>query len=175
MADPFLGQLTMIGGAYAPKFWANCDGQLIEIIQNTALYSLIGNTFGGDGRTNFALPDMRGRIPVHVGQGPGLQIPWDVGMVGGVERVHLSPQHIPSHTHRIAASTAAGNAPGPSTAAVFSQAATKKFPYGPYVTKQPMSDEAIGTTGGGASHENMMPSTVVRFIIALQGTYPQRP
>ncbi|MCP4114867.1 MAG: phage tail protein [Desulfobacteraceae bacterium] len=175
MADPLLGQVTMFGGTYAPKFWGNCDGQIIEVSQNTALFSLLGDTFGGDGRINFGLPDMRGRIPVHVGQAPGMPTYWNVGMIGGVENVHLSPQQIPSHSHGIAASTTPGNAAGPSQTAVFSQAATNMLPYGPFVTKQLMSDEAIGSTGGGESHENVMPSTVVRFIIALQGTYPRRP
>lgn len=175
MADPFLGQLTIFAGTFAPRNWSNCDGQIVAISQYTALFSLLSTNFGGDGRTTFGLPDMRSRIPVHIGQGSGLAMNWRLGTMYGTEGEYLSAQQIPPHTHDLMANGYGPGSQTPSAASVFGSADANKYPYGDYASNETMADDAIKQTGGGAAHTNIMPSTVVRFIISMTGTYPTRP
>jgi len=174
MSIPFLGQITMFGGNFAPRGWAFCDGQLLSIAQNTALFSLLGTTYGGDGRTTFGLPDLRGRLPVHAGQGPGLSnIP--IGAKAGTEQVTLSATQIPSHTHALQADNNVGTTPQPANQLLAEFPQT--FPVDPYNTAAPttpMNANAIDHTGGGQAHDNVQPFLCVNFIIALQGIYPSR-
>ncbi len=170
MADPFLGQIVMFGGNFAPRGWALCDGQLLAISQNSALFSILGTTYGGDGRTTFALPDLRGRVPVHAGTGPGLT-PYRLGERGGQEAVTLTTAQIPSHTHSLNASTDPANDTNPS-GKLPARAAEDT-----YVTGTPsatLSPQAAANTGGNQSHGNVQPYQAVNYIIALQGTFPSR-
>jgi microcystin-dependent protein len=174
MSEPFVGQITMFGGNFAPRGWAFCDGQLLSIAQFTALFSLLGTIYGGDGRTTFALPDMRGRLPVHAGQGPGLpNIP--IGAKAGTEKVTLTASEMPSHTHALQADDDVGTTPNPANQLLAEFAQT--FPVDPYSTEAPstpMNANAIDRTGGGQAHDNVQPFLCVNFIIALQGIFPSR-
>lgn len=171
-SDPFLAQITMFGGNFAPRSWAMCDGQLLAISQNTALFSLLGTTYGGDGRTTFGLPDMRGRVPMHPGSGPGLT-PRKLGQKFGVESVTLTAAQMPAHNHNVQASKGAGNATSPAGNLLASAPENKQYLSGgsPNVT---MGGDGTTATGGGQPHTNMQPSLCVNFIIALQGVYPSR-
>ena len=169
--DPFIGQMMWVPYNFAPKGWAFCDGQLLPISQNTALFSLLGTTYGGNGQSNFALPDMQGRLMINAGQGPGLSN-FDQGQSGGEESHTLSVSEIAAHRHTIAAadtgadaSTAAGNLHG--------QSASGKA-YGNSASAA-MSVGALSSTGGGSGHNNMMPYATLNCIIALQGVFPPRP
>jgi len=174
MADPFIGEIRMFGGSYPPRDWALCDGQQLMIAQNQTLFSLLGNRYGGDGRSTFVLPDLRGRLPMHYGAGPGLQ-PRPLGARFGTERVTLSINQIPSHSHNLMASSqeAVGDVP------VGNTLATPTVPaYGPKSATSTknvtLANSAVSETGNGAPHTNLMPSLCINFIIALQGTYPSR-
>ncbi|MFN2622998.1 MAG: phage tail protein [Chthoniobacterales bacterium] len=170
--DPFVAEIRIFPFNFAPKGWAWCDGQLLPLSQNTALFSLLGTTYGGNGKSNFALPDLQGRAPMHPGQGPGLSL-HDLGETGGSETVSLLESEIPSHTHALMASTSTANQPGPnannSLARV--QGAT---PYGAATNLVPMAPEALAPAGGDQPHNNMMPYLTFYFNIALQGVYPPR-
>lgn len=165
--EPFLGQIQIFGFGFAPRGWAFCDGQLLPISSNTALFSLLGTTFGGDGRTTFALPDLRSRVPVHVGQGPGLtRYVW--GQKGGVETVTLTVQQMPSHNHQPVCSSddaSAGSPEGNLPAAVGTPI---------YSTAGSASMVATQNTGGNQQHTNIQPFLSVYYCIALQGLYPSR-
>lgn len=170
MADPFVAEIRIFGGNFAPRGWAFCDGQLLPISQNTALFSLLGTTYGGDGRTTFALPDLRGRSPLHQGQGPGLSSR-QLGEPAGVENVTLTQSQIPVHTHALASGGAAvATNPGGNR---FGQPASAKI-YGPATSMVPMSAAAIGSAGQNQAHGNRQPYLVLSFIIALQGIFPPR-
>ena len=169
-ATPFLGQVMIVPFQFAPKGWAMCSGQLLSISQNTALFALLGTTFGGDGRTTFALPDLRGRAPIGMGQGPGLQ-PYDLGETGGVEEVTLTLSQIPSHTHVAMGATAVANTGSPAGA---SWAMPRALLYSSIAPSVPMSTEALGSTGGGQPHENRKPYVVMTYVIAIQGIFPSR-
>jgi microcystin-dependent protein len=162
----------MFGGNFAPLGWAFCNGQLLSISENNALFSLIGTTYGGDGVATFGLPDLRGRIPIHMGQGNGLS-PRTIGERAGVEQVTLTTPQLPAHTHKANCSTAAGNQGGPINGL---WAATSTLT--PYSTDasalQPMGAGTIENDGGNQPHENRMPYLAVAFIIALEGLYPPR-
>jgi len=173
MAEPFLGQITMFGGNFAPRGWALCDGQLIAISQNSALYSLLGTAYGGDGRTTFALPDLRGRAPIHAGSGPGLS-PRRLGQTGGSEAVALTLSEVPSHSHSANCVSPGGNS---NDAVNNFWADDSGVSSGTYHSGPPtatMNAGAIGNSGGSQPHNNMQPYQVVNFIIALQGVYPSR-
>ncbi|MED4584487.1 tail fiber protein [Brevibacillus choshinensis] len=170
MAEPYLGEIRMFAGAYAPNGWALCNGQLLNISQNDALFSLIGTTYGGDGQTTFALPDLQGRVPQHMGTLNGGS-PYVLGQKAGVESVTLTVNQMPQHTHSvIAESTAGADTPEGNTWAVQPQSA--------YTTSLnhlvSMSPTAVSGAGGSQPHDNMMPSLTISFIIALQGIYPSR-
>jgi len=172
MAEAFIGEIRMFGGSYAPHNWALCHGQLLAISQYQALYSLIGTYYGGNGITTFALPDFRGRVPVHQGQGPGLTYR-AIGSRVGQEEVTLDTTQIPSHTHVPQATSNSATSISPENQL---WATIPNYDrYTPSVTDlQPMSDETVGATGGNAQHNNLMPYLALTFIIALQGTYPSR-
>ncbi len=169
--DPFLGEIRWVGFNFAPQGWARCDGQLMQIAQNTALFSLLGTTYGGNGQTTFALPDMRGRVAVHQGQGPGLS-PRDMGEVAGEEAVALSIAQMPAHTHAAFGSDAEATVVNP-FGAVWGTKARVAL-YAPIPATQPLAPAAIGNTGGGQPHDNMPPFNTLNCIIALQGIYPAR-
>jgi microcystin-dependent protein len=169
--DPLLGQISMFAGNFAPRGWALCDGRLLLISQYTQLYSVLGTTYGGDGRTTFALPDLRGRAPIHEGQGPGLSDK-RLGQRGGAEQVILQVSNLPSHTHSLNASTATGTSNAP-TGNV--HADTSVFDK-EYVTtaNTAMGTETIGNTGGGVPVDIVQPYLTINYIIALEGDFPLR-
>ena len=172
-AEPFLGQIMMVGFTFCPRGWAECDGQLLPINTNQSLFSLLGTTYGGDGRTTFGLPDLRGRVPIHEGQGPSLDYR-PQGSVGGQEENYIAVSQLPAHNHPAWASwglatqrNAAGNlwAKGPAGNNLY----RKKGP-----NNVQMDQSAIGEVGGGDSVENMQPYLTIKYCIALQGVYPSR-
>ncbi|GAA4625979.1 phage tail protein [Cellulomonas oligotrophica] len=173
--EPFVGEIRMFAGTFAPGGWAFCNGQLMPLAQNTALFSLLGTSFGGNGSSTFALPDLQGASPVGVGQGAGLSS-FEVGDRAGAESVTLTADQLPAHTHTAQATGSAGTAGNPSGArwAVSRRGRATERLYGttPATT---MSGTAVAPAGDGGAHPNMPPYTTLSFIIALQGTYPQRP
>ena len=168
--DPFVGEIRMFGGNFAPRGWAFCDGQLLQISQNTALFSLLGTTYGGNGTTQFALPDLRGRLPVHFGWGPGLG-PRELGASMGDEAVTLTIDEMPAHRHAIS-STAAATRDTPA-GNVFGSPGNGAPIYGG-AANTALSPAANSAVGGGLPHSNLMPYLCATFIIALQGVYPAR-
>lgn len=162
----------MFAGNFAPRGWAFCDGQLLAVSQNDALFSLLGTIYGGDGRTTFGLPDLRGRIPVHAGSGPGLS-PRQLGAKGGAEKVTLTTNQIATHTHPLTASTNNVSASEP-TEHVLGQPSSVDL-YRPNTTPDTnMAASAIQGVGGSQPHSNVQPFLCVNFIIALFGIYPSR-
>jgi microcystin-dependent protein len=174
MAEPFLGEIRAVGFSYAPSGWAFCDGSLLPIAQNTALFSLLGTTYGGNGQTNFALPDLRGKIAVEQGQGQGLSN-YDLGQQGGTETVTISTAEMPHHTHGMGANSNDAGQTNPDTG-YFAQPdnTIKSRTLYATATNASMNASAVQPTGGGQSHANMMPFQTVVFIIATQGIYPSR-
>lgn len=172
MADPFVAEIRIFPFNFAPKGWAFCDGQLLPISQNTALFSLLGTTYGGDGKSNFALPNMQGNAPMHPGQGPGLSL-HDLGEAGGSETVTLLTSEIPAHFHnlRAAASTGTKSVPSANVLAKTSGATPYAVPGSPLVA---MAAGALNPAGGDQPHNNMQPYLTLNFCIALQGVYPPR-
>lgn len=179
MSDAFLGEIRMFGGGYAPTNWALCNGGVLPIADNDALYALLGTTYGGDGVQTFALPDLRGRLPIHQGTGPGLT-PRVIGTVGGTETVTLTTATIPAHTHGVAASTSPATLDGPGPTAVPATPTNGVSPFlyivpgSSTVVPGPMTPSSIGVTGGNLPHTNLMPSQCVSFIIAVGGIFPSR-
>ena len=170
MGQPFIGEIRMVGFNFQPVGWAFCNGQLMSIAQNDALFALLGTTYGGDGVSTFALPDFRGRIPIHMGQGTGLS-PYTIGQVAGVENVTLQPVQLPSHHHALQASQDAATTASPSGALPGVADVPTYFP-GPATAA--MLAQSIGSSGGNIPHENMMPFLCINFIIALEGIFPSR-
>ena len=171
MAEPFIGEIRMFAGSFAPRSWAFCDGQLLAISQNEALFSLFGTTYGGDGRTTFGLPDLRGRIPIHFGQGPGLS-QRRLGEKEGTEVETLALDHTPVHSHRFQASAEGANLASPQ-GAVPAQSALVDA----YIQEEAsagLSTAALGTAGDSQSHNNLQPFLCINFIVALSGIYPPR-
>ena len=167
MAEPFLSEIRMMSFGFAPKGWALCDGQLLPINQNQALFSLLGTTFGGDGRVNFALPDLRGRLPIHMGGSHTL------GERGGEQAHTLSISEIPTHVHSLRGSTTQASTVSPDVNTVVS-ASTPQSVYGDAAGLTAMAPNAIGNTGGSQAHLNMQPFLVINFCIALQGIFPSQ-
>ncbi|MGE4503491.1 MAG: phage tail protein [Thiomicrospira sp.] len=172
MADPFLGQITLFAGNYVPQGYADCNGQVIPIAQNEALFSLIGKTFGGDGINNFALPDFQGRLPVGVGYSP-VHDPIVMGQKVGTETVTLTVDQIPGHSHALAGSHQPADTQSPN-GATFAQTQSPEMAYTQAPPDIAIVDTTVSETGDGQPHSNLMPFTVTRFIIALTGTYPPR-
>lgn len=162
MAEPFLSEIRMMSFVFAPKGWALCNGQLLPINQNQGLFSLLGTTFGGDGRVNFALPDLRGRVPIHVGSGHTL------GERGGEQAHTLSIAEIPTHTHVLSASPSNANAPTPTNDLL----AAANNVYSPATNLTSLNASSITNTGGSQAHLNMQPFLTLSFCIALQGIFP---
>jgi microcystin-dependent protein len=169
MADPFVAEIRMFAGNFAPTGWALCNGQLLPISQNTALFSLLGTIYGGDGRTTFALPNLQGKAPMHYGQGPGLS-PHFLGETGGEESVTLQSSQMPVHTHLPVAAGSAATTGTPSENVRLAQTAVGTNIYGPAADLQSLGTPA----GGGQPHNNMQPYLALNFIIALQGIFPPR-
>ena len=170
MSEPFVGEVRMFGGNFAPRGWAFCDGQLLAVSQNDALFSLLGTIYGGDGRTTFGLPDLRGRVPIHQGQGPGLS-ERRLGSKGGAESVTVTTSQLPSHSHTLQGSTTLATEEGPGGNVT---AQTESSVYGTETPLSAMAADTIGAVGGSQSHTNVMPFLCVHFIIALFGIYPSR-
>jgi microcystin-dependent protein len=173
MSEAFLGEIRIFGFNFAPYGWATCDGQILPLSQNTALFSLLGTQYGGDGRSTFALPDLRGRVPVAQGQGPGLSN-YAIGGTGGVESVTLTTSELPPHTHQAMGSTADGNQYDPSGAVWAQDTAGGSQPYGSAVPNVLLAQTAIGITGGSQPHANLQPYLVANFCIAMVGIFPSR-
>jgi microcystin-dependent protein len=172
MADPFIAEIRIFSFTFAPKGWAFCDGQLLPISQNTALFSLLGTTYGGNGKSNFALPNLQGNAPMHPGQGPGLSLR-DLGETAGSETVDLLLSELPSHSHTARADTvdpADTNIPSPNASFAQSSGGTL---YQPSQNAQ-LAQNATGIAGGAQPHNNMQPYLTLNFCIALQGVFPPR-
>jgi microcystin-dependent protein len=174
--EPFIGEISIFAGNFAPRGWAFCNGQLLPISQNTALFSLLGTTYGGDGRTTFALPDLRGRVPMHAGDGPGLQ-PRSLGEKGGKEEVNLTLTQMPSHSHPVSGTVRAYNGNPDSESPEETVLANGDF----YSSQSPdvkMHTDSVqitlGNTGGSQPHTNVQPYQCVNYIIALEGVFPSR-
>jgi microcystin-dependent protein len=172
MADPFVAEIRIFPFNFAPRGWAWCDGQLLPLSQNTALFSLLGTTYGGNGKSNFALPDLQGRAPMHPGQGPGLSL-HDLGETGGSETVSLLESEIPSHSHTLRAGVidpADTNVPSANASITLSTGGTLFQP----AANAMMAFEALAPAGGDNPHNNMQPYLTFYFNIALQGVFPPR-
>lgn len=173
MTDPFVAEIRIFPFNFAPRGWAWCDGQLLPISQNTALFSLLGTTYGGNGLSNFALPDLQGQAPMHPGQGPGLSL-YDLGQTSGSETVTLLQSEMPIHSHTMGADTvdlADTNIPSPN--ASFAQSSGGTLYGSP--SDAHLADDALPPAGGSQPHNNMQPYLTFYFCIALQGIFPQRP
>jgi len=170
MSEPFLAEICIVGFNFAPRGWATCDGQILPINQNQSLFSLLGTTYGGDGRTSFALPELRGRTPIHVSTSHGQ------GQKSGEEAHALGENEMPSHTHTLQASDANATQPGPTgnLLARSSLASGQVYSTTSEVQDAPLSALAIADTGGGQGHNNMQPYLALNFLIALQGLFPSR-
>jgi microcystin-dependent protein len=176
MADPFVAEIRIFPFNFAPKGWAFCDGQLLPISQNTALFSLLGTTYGGDGKSTFALPNLQGNAPMHPGQGPGLSL-HDLGETGGSETVTLLTSEMPAHAHNVGrARDAQGDSITPVNS-VWAQSAAGRgsaalYHESPATTKVNLN--SLQPTGGNLPHNNMQPYLALNFCIALQGVFPPR-
>lgn len=174
-AQPYVGQIMMFGGSFAPCGWAFCNGALLPISENEWLFNLIGTTYGGDGQETFALPNLSGRVPVHQGQGPGIQSNYVIGEMGGVESVTLTTQQIPVHNHYSMVTNSRGTSHSPVGNI---QAADSHDIASPYAKSglldANMHSNAIQTNGGNQPHENMQPYLAVSFVISLFGVFPSQ-
>ena len=169
--DPFVAEIRIFPFNFAPKGWAWCDGQLLPLSQNTALFSLLGTTYGGDGKSNFALPNMQGNAVMHPGQGPGLSL-HDLGETGGSETVSLLESEIPAHSHAFMGSQADGIARQPAGNLIANMIGVNGYAAPGALTQ--MSPNALSPAGGDQPHNNMQPYLTLNFCIALQGVYPPR-
>jgi len=174
MSDQFLGEIRIFATNFAATGWAQCNGQLMPISQNTALFSLLGTTYGGDGKSTFALPNLQGRAPLQQGYGDNLS-PRDLGESGGEASVSLLASEIPAHTHQLMHSGGAASAATPDASLGFARAATTAQVYAPGDTGAPASPQALAPAGSSQPHNNMQPFLTLNFCIALQGIFPPRP
>ncbi|MGZ8843279.1 MAG: phage tail protein [Pyrinomonadaceae bacterium] len=173
MADPFVAEIRIFPFNFPPKGWAFCNGQLMPLSQNTALFSLLGTTYGGDGKSTFALPDMQGNAPLHPGQGAGLSL-YDLGQMSGSETITLLESEIPLHTHTLQAFATPADLKEPQAGAVLTRSnngAIYNTTISNFVT---MAPQALTPAGGSLPHNNMMPFLTLNFCIALQGVFPPR-
>jgi microcystin-dependent protein len=176
MSEPFAGEIRMFAGNFAPRGWALCDGQLLAVSQNDALFSLLGTIYGGDGRSTFALPEMHGRIPLHAGQGPGLSSR-RLGSRGGQETETLTTNQMPPHNHTISVSSNdadSKNPVGKVVARSINSSGDGRQLFATSGNANILNSAAFTATGGSQSHTNLMPSLCVNFIVALFGIYPSR-
>ena len=172
MSDQFLAEIRIFPFNFPPTGWAFCDGQIMPISQNTALFALLGTVYGGDGKSTFALPDMQGNAPMQPGQGQGLSLR-DLGEMSGVESITLLQSEIPAHTHSIVASQGDGLERFPATQLLATGIGVGQFAAPP--TNATLAFQALPPAGGGLPHNNMQPYLTLNFCIALQGIFPQRP
>lgn len=176
MSEPFIGQIMMFGGNFPIRGWAFCSGQILSIAQNTALFSLLGTTYGGNGQTTFALPDLRGRVPIHFGQGPGLS-PYSLGQMAGTENRTLLINNMPAHNHLMNTSSSDGNdsAPAPNTVpGVVRQGSETASAYTNGPIDSNFSPSAISVAGGSQPFSILQPYLAINYLIALEGIYPSR-
>jgi microcystin-dependent protein len=174
MSDPFVAEIRVFGFNFAPKGWAQCNGQLLPISQNTAVFSLLGTVYGGDGKSTFALPNLQGSVSIAPGDGPGLS-PRELGEVGGSATTTLLETEIPSHTHAVSATTTPlGTVATPSASVSYARPASGN-PYASTGSLTAMAPAALTTAGGGLPHNNLQQYCVLNFCIALQGVFPARP
>lgn len=171
MADPFVAEIRIFPFNFAPRGWAFCNGQILPISQNTALFSLLGTTYGGNGQSTFALPDLQGSVALHPGQGPGLSL-YDLGQIGGSDTVNLLQSEIPAHSHTLRGNNTLGDNPAPAGHALaryanaYQQNSTQNLVL--------MNPAALPPAGGSQPHNNLQPYLTLNFCIALQGVYPPR-
>lgn len=168
MSEPFIGEIRIFGFNFAPRGWANCAGQILSIAQNTALFSLLGTTYGGNGQTTFALPDLRGRAPLNFGQGPGLSN-YTLGQSSGTETVTLTQNEMPQHNHGVNASSQPANATRPGNAFPSGGGTYQTAPDG-----TTMAQQMIALAGGSQPHNNLQPYLALNICIALEGIFPSR-
>ena len=173
MSEPYVGEIRMFAGNFAPRGWSFCDGQLLSVSQNDALFSLLGTIYGGDGRTTLGLPDLRGRIPIHAGSGPGLSTR-RLGAKAGAEKVTLVLNELPSHTHPFQAANVPATTRDPVGTPGRAPAIASGDIYIDEEDEQNLNASAVSSIGGSQSHTNMMPYICINFIIALVGIYPSR-
>ncbi len=172
MSDPFVAEIRMFGFNFAPTGWAWCNGQILPISQNTALFSLLGTTYGGNGKSNFALPDLQGRAPMHPGQGPGLSL-HDLGETGGSQTVTLLESEIPAHSHLLQSTPSPANTQNPADAVTFARPTVNVYKQSPTnADLTPLAPQALAPQGNSQPHNNMQPYLVLNFCIALQGIFP---
>lgn len=172
MGEPFIGEIRMFGGNFAPAGWAFCNGATMPISENDALFTLIGTTYGGDGQQTFQLPDLQGRAPMHQGQGPGISQNYVIGEKAGVESVTLTTQQIPIHNHAFLVSSAIGTNTNPKDNYLAAPITGKAYIAG--IPDKFMSNQLLSPIGGSQPHENMQPYLAISFIISLFGVFPQQ-
>ena len=168
MAQPYVGEIRMFAGNFAPAGWMFCEGQLLPVSENETLFNLIGTTYGGDGQSTFALPDLRGRLPIHFGNG------FTLAETGGAETITLTVSQIPAHTHALLGSTSNASASDPTGNVGARVTVAAVFPYGTDAPLQPLAPQAVGSTGGSQPHNNFQPYLCVDFIISLFGIFPSQ-
>lgn len=172
MGEPFVGEIRMFGGSFAPAGWAMCQGQLMPISENETLFNLIGTTYGGDGQETFGIPDLQGRVPMHAGQGPGISQSYQLGEEAGVESVTLTAQTTPIHTHAFVATSNTALSTSPSDNIMAAGITTKM--YTEDVANQPLNSTVITPQGGSQPHDNIQPYLCITFIISLFGVFPSQ-
>lgn len=173
MSTPLLGEIRMFAGNFAPRGWALCQGQLMSIPDNSALFSILGTTYGGNGTTTFALPDFRGRVPLSSGQGPGLSN-YSLGEQTGSESVTLVSSQMPIHNHTVNAVASGGTQASPTSGSLAIESTGTSLNYSNAAPTSPMNSQMIANNGGSQPHTNIQPVTCVNFIIALEGIFPSR-
>jgi microcystin-dependent protein len=174
VADPFVAEIRIVPFNFAPKGWAFCDGQILPLSQNTALFALLGTVYGGDGKSTFALPDLQGAAAMHPGQGPGLT-PRDLGEMGGEPFVTLIESEMPAHTHALNAIAALSTTATPSNQTALSRSVNGSGYTAPGGALQQMAFQSLPVAGGSQPHNNLQPYLTLNYIIALQGVFPPRP
>jgi microcystin-dependent protein len=176
MSQPFIGQIQPMAFNFPPKGWAQCDGQIMNIAQNTALFSLLGTYYGGNGQSTFALPDLRGRVPLHMGVSAGQS--YSLGQPGGATSVPLTSQQLPAHSHSFIGSSADATVNQPAAGVALAKATrpsgTVPFLYGPMTTPQPLNAASVSNYGQSGAHDNMQPYLAINWCIALSGIFPSR-
>ncbi len=172
MSNPFIGEIRLFGGNFAPVGWAFCDGSLLSIGEYDALFNLIGTTYGGDGQSTFALPDLRGRVPVHQGTDAGTS--YTPGQTGGVESVTLTSAQVPAHTHTFSGSSDTASTTSPAGAVPATMGSVTTFAYGTDLPPAAFAPAMVSTVGGNQPHDNLQPYLAVSFIIAVEGIYPNQ-
>ena len=173
MTDPFVAEIRIFAGNFAPRGWAFCNGQIMPINQNTALFSLLGTNYGGDGRNTFALPNLQGRAPMHPGQGPGLDW-YNLGEMTGSETVTLLTSEMPAHNHAVNVNTRPGDLADPTDHVLARSGGPNVYQTNASQNQTPMAGNTLAAVGGSQPHNNMQPYLSLNFIIALQGVYPPR-